>query len=196
MIVGAVIAVLYQDAVHFIPFIYVNAIIMLGFAVVVATSTWTGLLLGKCRNVAIGSFVGAIVGVGAVAASHAAEYWYNTRGIADPPALGEYVTTRAWLGWALGPSGSGLPITGVFFYVIWGIEGLVITLAGVAGGFGAASVPFCERCDRHATKSLRSKTAQAPADEAVSLLVNASRVPELLLPLGPNPDDCSPNNIT
>lgn len=64
-----------------------------------------------------------------------------------PITLVEFISQRIEDGWVLGDE-NGLRLPGAFVWLVWAFEaGLFINFAA-KGGHKAASVPFCEACQR------------------------------------------------
>ena len=65
----------------------------------------------------------------------------------------EYAQIRANTGWSIGSVSSGAPVTGIFFYLTWIIEAVIMLGAGIFGGIGAAKSPYCERCSKELSQN-------------------------------------------
>ncbi len=159
----------YQRLVTWVPFIYINAVVYLVFAFAVAICAMLASKVGLNRNRVLGAVVGGIIGVSAVGASHYFAYRHAVAEVADTitgaagelsPELqaevdeqlgqltfGVYLEARVATGWSLGrrSGGSGKgDLTGIFVWLIWGIE--AIGVIGAAAFVGRMSDPYCERC--------------------------------------------------
>ncbi|MCE9573854.1 MAG: hypothetical protein K8W52_11960 [Deltaproteobacteria bacterium] len=161
---AALVAWPYQRLVTWVPFIYINAVVYLVFAFVVAVCAMAAIKIGRNRNRMLGAIVGAVIGASAIGASH----WFAYRhaiaevtaelpaGAEDSPEVqaamdealtfGTYVRARVDTGWSLGRSGSSGKgdLTGLFVWLIWGIEALGVI--GAAAYVGSQVEPFCEAC--------------------------------------------------
>jgi len=151
-ILGAIYALL----IHFIPFIYLDALIVIGYAIAISAVLSSAARYGKVRNM-------FLVGLAAFFFGVLADYigWVVWLAIAvgNPRFLLEvffpfdifyYITLVAEKGaWSL----SGTTPTGVFLYLVWFIEACI-----VIGGTTYLTVksfsktPFCEDSDRWADK--------------------------------------------
>jgi len=167
LVVAAGLAYLYQYAVYFIPFIYLNLLLTLALGAGVGFACGFALKFGKCRNAALAVFIGAACGVTATAVSHWVSYQhlvsdvqkeYAVEGatfesVENAISFGEYFTLKSEIGWAIGNSrvgktNGGMPISGVFVWIIWLVE--MGAVAGVAGLLARRPIdlPFCESCDQ------------------------------------------------
>ena len=153
LIIGAactlVLSVIYGYAIFYIPFIYLNFLIALGFGALVGMLVGHGGKLGKVRNSPLLLFFGLVFGI-------LAEYtgWVSwvfafskQEVLALYPsqilAVVTYVAQKgAWsiFGWT--PMGGSL-------YTIWGIEAVMIIGTSTLACWGVVcSTPFCEHCNR------------------------------------------------
>lgn len=149
-LVGAILALIYGYLTEFNPFIYINilATVALGFGTGMAVAM--GVQIGKMRSPAIALLLGLLVGgfthyVGWVTWTHALladagkDVW-----ILNPAALIEVIQLLAQKGvWSL----KGSTPTGVFLYVVWSIETLIVVGFVAFASYSAASETFCESCD-------------------------------------------------
>lgn len=164
---------LYQALLNWIPWIYLNALVVAGFALAVFFAVFFVTRLGKNRNAIVGVIAGLSMGAIGVGASHyfgytglvddlVDELYTMTAGADEAMSRAEladeinaevtfsaYINLRVETGWSLGrssTSGSG-DITGILVWIIWSIEALIMMVAGVAGGYLAAREPYCESCN-------------------------------------------------
>ncbi len=184
-LLATVVGAAYLDALllYWIPFIYIEVFIVVGFAAAVGWATAYMLKIGKCRNILLGSAVGVLAGATAVAAGH---YWTYTMTVASvqrPVGFMEYVDARVATGWSIGRGASGgIPISGVFVYIVWLIEAAIVMVGGWIGGMAGAMTPFCESCNIWATTRVLKFTVPGLSSPSVSVLLDAPAVESLLSP--------------
>lgn len=193
------VGVVYQLIVEWCPFIYINALLTFGAAFAAALGAGMALRFGKCRNAAIGSLVGLLLGVATIAGSHFWSYKSFANQLASAlveageitaeQAVGAdkkvpfsvYVETRAEMGWSIGgSSGDGIPISGVFFYLFWLIEAGIVVVGGLFGGLGAAKAPYCERCDSWADEQQTVRMHRIDGADAAEQLKRSENVDQIL----------------
>jgi hypothetical protein len=169
--VGVGLAWLYQKLIDWIPLIYVNFLVTLGFGIALGAVVAALLRATKNRSRAI-----MIVAVAATATvADAASFYWSYRNAVDPfyeevseavRALGEEPVTREefeerltfdqWremrveMGWsvgAVGSSDSGKPtMSGLFVYAVWLLELVALLFLSYKAAAGAHAAPFCETC--------------------------------------------------
>lgn len=144
---AAMLGLVYQLILHFVPFIYLDFFAACGLGIAIAWILAKIFQLGKCRNVAVAATIGAIAGIAALAAAHALDMYLNLQGHWAP--FFAYLDAKANIGYIVGKHGSGMPIKGVFAYVVWVIEAAIVVGLAAAGGAAGGGQPYCERCDRH-----------------------------------------------
>lgn len=155
--------VLYQLLVSWIPFIYVNLVLTLGFGALLGALTGAGLKRGQLRNTVMATALCALVGAGAVGATHVVSYENTLRKVSaetgEPTSelrqqltFQQFLTLKAKVGWKLGRHSSGSPLSGGFVYVIWGVEALVILGFTIYVGLSQVSDPYCEACKAWTTE--------------------------------------------
>jgi hypothetical protein len=167
---AAAVAWVYQFLIDVIPLLLVRGFIAMGFALLLGFISAWALRLGKCRNLRIAMLAGACTGLTALAASHVYEY-INMHIAAGVPVRGgmpvwDYVRMRTDTGWSFGRSGSGIPIRGVFVWIIWGAEAALLVLGGLFG-VSASAAPFCEACGRWADREKAKFTVKGPSEESL-----------------------------
>jgi hypothetical protein len=175
---AAGLAKVYQLAIHFIPFIYINAIITLCFGGVLFWGTRQAMRLGKCRNAVVGGLIGLVVGAVGWAAAHYFDYRSNTSHVQVHVPIMDYVRFRVGTGWTIGRSGSGTPLSGFMVYVIWLIEACMIVGLAALGGSGATE-PYCEQCCSWAERTLAAFQVQAPTLEAAERIRTGASLADL-----------------
>lgn len=162
---AAIMAIGYQYAVHYIPFIYANALLTLALGAGVGLATGSVLKFGKCRNAALASGLGLAAGALALVVTHWVGYRQAVGEIQEVLAsegetvetveqalpFGEYLRLKSETGWTIGsarPSTikAGLEISGALVWVVWLIEAGAII--GVATFLARKPLdhPFCESC--------------------------------------------------
>lgn len=203
---------IYQKLISWIPFIYLNFLLALGFAAVgFYAMTWV-VKLGKCRNLMIACGLATLVGAAGAACTHYFAY-ENALGEAvveirkEDPSVTEadirreitfskYLEIRADEGWSIGrrtSSGSGgLPIAGIFVYLVWLIEAGVIVAGPFLGAKSAGNTPYCERPDCWADKTERVVRLAGQTRDSVAALAAADAVDDLIIL--PTATTASPNS--
>jgi hypothetical protein len=177
IVVSVGVAWLYQFLVDLIPFIYLNGIILIGYAILLSAAGAFTFKAAKLRNKQLGALGGGLAAVFGVLASHYFAYSIMTDGSVP---FGQYITDRTDAGWTIGKSGSGIPIKGIFVWVVWVIEGLILLFGGVAGGMIAAGSPFCEKCGRYADRVEGTIKVESPAPAMVEMVRKATTVREVM----------------
>jgi hypothetical protein len=157
--VGIGLGWVYQAFVDWVPLMYVNALATVFFALGVGLSTGKALRRWNCRSAVAATTIAILV----AAASDAATFYFAYERAVSEVAqrksmpvdevrrrvpLTRYLSERAKKGWNVGHGSSGLPVTGVFVYLIWAIEaGLVLGITAYTAVEVIAS-PFCEDCEK------------------------------------------------
>lgn len=183
---------LYQVLISWIPFIYINFFIMLGYAVLLAVSNVFVLRLAKCRNQGIAAAIGAVVGLFGLGASHFFAYTAHVFdgigvvwGQGGPPVgFSDYISEKVAQGWSVGRLSSGIAISGFFVWAIWVIEGIAIVLVSLGGGVAAAETPFCEKCGCRANKKAGEFSVTSVSPATVERVREAGSVREMLADSG------------
>jgi len=151
-ILGAIYALL----IHFIPFIYLDALIVIGYAVAVSVVLSSAARYGKVRNMFLLGLAAFFFGV---LADYIGWVVWLTLVVGDPKFLVEfifpldvlyYITLIAQEGaWSIG----GTTPTGTVLYLFWFIEACIViggTIYLTVKSF--SKTPFCEDSDRWADK--------------------------------------------
>lgn len=156
--------ILYQLLVTWIPFIYVNIILTLGFGALIGVLTGMGLKRGQLRNNVIAALLCTVIGAGAVGFTHIAGYEKTLRSVASETgtptselreklSFQQYIELKAKLGWKIGKvTSSGSSMNGGFVYFVWGVEALIIIGLSIGLGIGMVSDPYCETCKEWTTE--------------------------------------------
>ncbi|MFO0580000.1 MAG: hypothetical protein U1A78_39005 [Polyangia bacterium] len=148
---------LYQLLVSWIPFIYINLVLTLGFGALLGALTGIGLKRGQLRNNVVAVALCALVGAGAVGVTHVVSYENTLRKVSAETGTStaelrqqltfeQFLAIKAKVGWKVGRSSSGAPLSGTFVYVIWGVEALIILGFAIYVGTSQVSEPYCEPC--------------------------------------------------
>ncbi|MDJ0523643.1 MAG: hypothetical protein QNJ90_16355 [Planctomycetota bacterium] len=172
LVAGAGIAIaggfVYQKLIDVIPFIYINAVLTIGFAFLLGLVVAFAVGWGKCRNVLVAGAMGLVAGVIAIGFTfHLAHGWHTSewadelQGLlsreagVDPAAaeaeveavrtmsLGDYIDTRVEMGWTV----LRIELTGIMVWLLWLIEAGILAGGAALIAAGGATAPFCEPCD-------------------------------------------------
>ncbi len=156
---AAVAAAIYAYAILYIPFVYINALITVGFGFVVGFAVAKGVALGKARSGALAALLGLLVGAAALCLSWV--FWIyallrrSDVDVAlldlalDPAALWQAITfVNAEGAWSL----KSFTPTGTVLWILWTIEALLIVGFPTFLAIGQALSPFCEQCQGWCTK--------------------------------------------
>jgi hypothetical protein len=173
-ICGAVAAIVlgaaYSYLTHWIPFIYIEFILTLGFGVGLGAAVGLGARVGLCRKpmlIYISAFLAGLAGVycswvvhmyilGSVWLFEPLELLTMIRALSDSYSIS--------IGRA---STSATTISGMGLIAVWVIEALMIIGAAVAmAALAFARVGFCERCSRWVERLSKSPIQLAPIDPA------------------------------
>ena len=157
---GALLALAYQWLVHVIPFVYLNLLVMLGFAAALGLLVSQVVHWARCRNRAVAVLLGIVVATTALAASYGWDYRSTIgRVAAAHPELttaqiraeydfASHLGARQEAGWKV--KSSTFRGTGVL--LVWAVEALATLGLVVIMAWGSVGTPFCERCGRWTTK--------------------------------------------
>ena len=176
VVTALVLGAVYAYGTNWIPFIYLNALLTVGFGLAVGAAVAWGARVGKIRSMPIAVMVGGVVG--ALALYFA---W-----VFDPMARVEVVNQPIWdlqtlwaymkLGydegfWSVGQHGD--EVKGILLAGVWGVEAAIIvgvaamTVRGLLG-----TRPFCEACNRWATVEKGVALLSLIGDEGVEAKLN------------------------
>lgn len=155
-VAGPVLGTIYSIAIAYIPIIYLNALLSGLFGAAIGGGVAFAMKKGKVRN----TFVTVVVGFLATAFAHYVGWmvWVGViffrsdveipvLAILFPISLIEIILELSREGvWTIGRSDT--PVSGVFLWIVWILEALIIFGASLLVGFGLAdSEPFCEACE-------------------------------------------------
>jgi len=148
-VTAAILGVVYSYAIVYIPFIYVNILVTVGFGLALGFAVgWAGKA-GKIRNnVALGclGLLSGVVGLYVAWASDAKARLDDGVWAFNPSLLQDYIGFFYDQGmWSVF---GDEPVSGVMLAVVWLIEAVIIVGGAGVIAFGMnADTPFCERCD-------------------------------------------------
>jgi hypothetical protein len=144
-----VLSAIYGYAIYYIPFIYLNFLITLGFGACVGILVGYGGKLGKVRNSGLLLIFGLIFGI-------LAEYagWVSwVFAFSKQQALALHPLDIFAVVMLVGQEGAwsifGWTPTGAALFAIWGIEAIMVIGTSALASWGVvSSTPFCEHCNR------------------------------------------------
>ncbi len=149
VVVGYPLGILYAYLVKWIPFVYLNLFITIGYGFAFGLMTAPLLKFAKVRNGPVALLTGLAVGF---CASYLSWNGYVHAMIDDAPVL--LVPGQLWRlmkflyengSWGIGFS-SNSPVTGIPLAVVWLAEaGIIIGISTVVAYNAVAKIPFCER---------------------------------------------------
>lgn len=144
----------YQLALTWIPFIYIEFILVGGFGFAAGLAVSMIMDMGHCRNRGVGALVGLLLGAVGLAAS----FWWGYRSglssviesnpqvaaeeIAAQYSFGLWIDDRVEGGWTI----KSAALNGAFVWVMWSLEALIVL--GISGAMGwiRAGHSYCEKC--------------------------------------------------
>lgn len=213
---AAVLGAVYQVLMHYVPLIILEILVVVGMCFVTALIVGMLIKATHCRNRVAGAAIGLAAGVVAVAVGHFVEYRLSRPGIvASAPteiraavdanlSFFDYCEIRAESGWSFGKVGSSSAhkpsIWGVFVYIVWGIEALILVGASTVGGFTSASAPYCEPCGKWADYDMLTLEVPEPSAETTANIKGALSVTALIpsaaamIPPPPPPIPATPDD--
>ena len=166
MLVTVALAGLYELLLYFIPFIFLNLLLAVGFGVAMGVPVLWAIEAAHCRNRGVALGVALLLGVGGLAASYGWGYRRALSQLAskDPGTslsqaaqelgFGDWLQERINDGWYIKKN----PITGAGVLAVWGIEAVIVLGILLIGTGGGGRAPYCERCRQWT----RSQTARLP----------------------------------
>ena len=171
--VAAVVGGLYGVIVHYVPLIYLNALVLFVAAAVLATTVGGQIRGGNIRNAAVGALIGLVAGAAAVYAAWviwvaALSGWQAW--IFSP--VDHYAIAGELLETGLRSIGSsGDPVRGVFLAALWILEALTLIAGGLIGGYMTPRrTPYIETIGQWATESAEfAPLAYFDKDEAKAM---------------------------
>lgn len=157
LLVGLVLTVAYAYLLIYVPFVYAHILCTVVYAAALGAVVGCLLKAGKMRNHAVGVFVAAAVAflsyyfcwaVWLSAVLARADVDVSVLTLASRPALllDVILKLNETGAWSIGRG--GIPVTGLFLWVVWGAEALTVLVAPTVMVRAAlTSEPFCEHCD-------------------------------------------------
>lgn len=169
----------YQWLIELIPFLYLDALLVIGLGFAVGGATALCLWVGKCRNPIVGALIGVVIAGLAVAASH---YFAYQHALAKAPGVSwsQYIDTRVKVGWSIGRRANGAKLKGMFVYLCWAVEAGACVVGGVIAGLTTAAKPFCERCGRWASKVEAEGSTRVSDEGVVARIAAADDIAQVL----------------
>lgn len=154
IVAGALLAWLYQSLLRWIPFIYVNLLVVVGFGGLLAVAGHQAVKLGHCRNRLVAYALALPLAAGPLFASYWWDWQHTVATIMekrpDVPkelvtsqyTLGVFLKDKREVGWKL----KGSTFNGGGVTLVWVVEGLAILGITLFGVHAAVAKPYCERC--------------------------------------------------
>jgi hypothetical protein len=147
---GVVCGLIYGFAFYWVPWIYLNFVLMLLFAGAIGLAVATGGLLGKVRNnvfIAVAAVISTLVGMYFYwGAYFVALVGFDEVGLfAFTPIVLMVFAAELFENGSWGLK-DGAPITGWFLVALWLIETGIIFTTSLVVSMAHAARPFCERC--------------------------------------------------
>lgn len=155
ILAGAVVGLAYVYIINWIPFIYVAFLATLGFGFLVGAAVAWGARLGKIRNMAVSTALGAMFGLLAVYFAWAFDPMARVEDVDHPFWQLEHIWQYMQFGYANGFWGigqNGAAVTGPLLAGVWGIEAaMIIGICVVAVRTLLGERPFCEETNQWIT---------------------------------------------
>ena len=148
VLAGAVVGLVYVHVLAWIPFIYVSFLATAGFGFAVGAAVAWGARMGKIRNMAVSTALGALIGLTAIYFAWAFDAMARFNEVDQPLWSVAQITEYAKLGyengfWGIGQNGG--PVTGPFLAAVWLIEAaMIVGLSVIAVRIFLGERPFCE----------------------------------------------------
>ena len=184
----------YQFLMDLIPLIPFNYLITVGFAFLLAVVAGFLVQTGKCRNTIVAAAAALLMGGFSAVATHYFAYLsfraeaaemegleaQETVALGELISFKEFIDLRVDTGWRLGKDPQNpIPVTGIFVWLLWGIEALTLMGGAVFGAVGAAKNPFCEACSEWAQQQ-QEFIFNAPSLQTLGEVASAQSVGALL----------------
>lgn len=151
LVAGVILGAIYGFLIYWIPFVYINVFVTLGFGVALATAVGSLGKIGKIRNNSVVTVLALIVSLVAYYV-----HWVVWVGgmtetqVVAPDQLWAFVATINALGpWSI----FGWTPSGVSLWGIWGIEALLIVGLGAISARGLIDLPYCEATRQWTTET-------------------------------------------
>lgn len=202
LLLASLLGLLYGALMAWIPFIYLNFIIIAGFGLLLGTMSGHALKKAHTRNGTVGTLCGLVTGVAAMFFG-----WIGwlmvTLSLTTPEAmtlalspqdfvstLGELANTGVW-------SVFGITPNGLFLKALWGIEALgVVGLTTVLSHFEILT-PYCENCQKWLTPDHQSQALLSLSEQEKAALESSLEAQDYALFMGrERADALSPTWLT
>jgi hypothetical protein len=148
VVAGYPLGIVYSYLIKWIPFIYLNLFITIGYGLAFGFITLPLLRFAAVRNATVALLTGLVVGL---CASYFSWNGFVHAMVKGAPALISFTQLEQVMkilyengSWAIGFSG-GEPVTGFFLVIVWLIEAAIIIGVNILMAYSAvAAVPYCE----------------------------------------------------
>jgi hypothetical protein len=201
LVAAIALAFVYQLLLDLIPLIYISFLVTLGLGFAAGIGGSMIVSAGKVRNVMLAGLIGILLTVSALGAKYYFQYRSMLAEVVDAemqeleiPAEQQpefekavaqeftfmrHLELRAAIGWQIGRRG-GMPIQGVFVYLIWLVEAGIVGYLAVKVATGRAREPYSEKLDAWASEAEVVMTLPISSPEMVSKIRAATSVEDLL----------------
>ena len=199
----------YQLLLDWIPFIYVSFLLTIGAGVVLSVVGAVACSFGHCRNRGVGLIVGMLLTVAFIGGKFWFQFQAsvppNARAIvmelledekfdvkpeerkqlvedmvANQFTILNHLQARVDQGWQIGRRGQGIPVSGVFVYLVWLVELLIVLFTATSGTRAQAAAPYSEKLSTWASEEEHVMTLPVTDDEMISQIRSAASVEQLL----------------
>ena len=200
------IAFIYQLGLYWIPLIYVNFFLTVGFGMVCAALGGMTVNFGRVRNPLLGLLIAITICLTGLAGkfffqytSACAELRSNlpellagegvpaddmdeaVESIVAEYTFSEHIQERVQTGWNIGRLGrNGAPISGIFVYLVWLIEAGMVIYFAWSTPYAAARAPFSEKLGEWASEEEVAMTLPISHNEMVDEIKAIDSVEGLL----------------
>lgn len=195
-------AFIYQFAIYWIPFIYINVLLTIGMGIAIGVISSLVVTYGRIRSVTIGCSIAIFLVLACLSAKFGFQYLQSineyqdhireTQALTPEQDAGlfqtvltgysftDHINERTEEGWRIGRITAGFPITGPFVYLIWLIEAGIVVFCAWTGAHTAASVPYNESVNQWADEEDIVMTLPITNYKMVQQIRSATTVDELL----------------
>ena len=195
-------AYVYYLALHFIPLIYISFLVTAGMGIALGFAGVTIVKTGKVRNQAVALLIGLLLLLSGLGAKfyfqyqqmigEAVEMTLQVPDARDQPrelveqvvrqnlSFMDHIRIRVQTGWNIGRRGGGAPASGVFVWIVWLLEALIIGWLSISGPLEHASVPFSEKTDQWADEEEMVMLLPITDEQMVASIQSAASVDDLL----------------
>lgn len=189
---GLAVAIPYQAALNYIPFIYLNLAVVVGLGALLMIGMAKAVEFGHCRNPILAVVAAIQMAILVVAATHFVSlqllFFEVSREVGITAAemdqlraeltMTEFIGWQVEAGWLIGSSET--PLSGIFVWMIWGIEALTLIAFAGFGAWKAAKEPYCEPCSDWTAEATASLIVAYPSPEMVQRIKAAMSFEDLL----------------